>query len=73
MIHAGQGVLYAEATDELLELAELLQRPVLTTMEGKSAFPENHPLALGSGGGVMSRPVVHFLGQADVVWRLAPA
>jgi acetolactate synthase I/II/III large subunit len=67
VIHAGQGVLYAEATDELLELAELLQRPVLTTMEGKSAFPENHPLALGSGSGVMSRPVVHFLGQADVV------
>jgi acetolactate synthase-1/2/3 large subunit len=67
VIHVGQGVLYAGATDELLELAELLQIPVLTTMEGKSAFPENHPLALGSGSGVMSRPVVHFLGQADII------
>ncbi len=67
VIHAGQGVLYAEATDELLEFAELLQIPVMTTLEGKSAFPENHPLALGSGSGVMSRPVFHFLGQADVM------
>jgi acetolactate synthase I/II/III large subunit len=67
VIHVGQGVLYAGATDVLLELAELLQIPVLTTMEGKSAFPENHLLALGSGSGVMSRPVVHFLGRADVI------
>jgi acetolactate synthase-1/2/3 large subunit len=68
VIHAGQGVLYAEATDELIELAELLQIPVMTTLEGKSAFPENHALALGSASGVMSRPVMHFLNQADVVF-----
>jgi acetolactate synthase-1/2/3 large subunit len=67
VIHAGQGVLYAEATAELVELAELLQIPVMTTLEGKSAFPEDHPLALGSGSGVMSRPVFHFLGQADLL------
>src|SRR5262249_20958310 len=40
VIHAGQGVLYAEATQELRELAELLQAPVMTTLEGKSAFDE---------------------------------
>jgi acetolactate synthase-1/2/3 large subunit len=67
VIHAGQGVLYAEAADDLLELAELLQTPVMTTMEGKGAFPENHALALGSGSGVMSRPVYHFLRDADVL------
>src|SRR5881628_3010304 len=68
VIHAGQGVLYAEASEELLELAELLQAPVMTTLEGKSAFPEDHPLALGTGGGgVMSGPSHHFLSQADVV------
>jgi acetolactate synthase-1/2/3 large subunit len=70
VIHAGQGVLYAEATDELVELAELLEVPVMTTLEGKSAFPENHPLALGSGSGVMSRPVYHFLRDADVLFAV---
>jgi acetolactate synthase-1/2/3 large subunit len=67
IIHAGQGVLYADATPELVELAELIDVPVMTTMAGKGAMPENHPLALGSGSGVMSAPVHHFLGQADVV------
>jgi acetolactate synthase I/II/III large subunit len=69
VIHAGQGVLYAEAAPELLELAELLQIPVMTTLEGKGAFPEDHALALGTGGGgVMSGPVHHFLPRADLVF-----
>ena len=70
VIHAGQGVLYANATDELVELAELLQVPVMTTLAGKSAFPEKHPLALGSGSSVMNGCVYHFLGQADVVFGI---
>jgi acetolactate synthase-1/2/3 large subunit len=70
VIHAGQGVLYAEATDELVELAEFLQIPVMTTLEGKGAFPEDHPLALGSGSGVMSRPVYHFLRDAEVLFAV---
>ena len=70
IVHAGQGVLYASATQELVELAELLQVPVMTTMAGKSAFPEKHPLALGSGSGVMSGPVYHFLGKADLVFGI---
>ena len=68
IIHAGQGVLYANATEELVELAELIQVPVMTTLAGKSAFPEKHPLALGSGSSVMNGCVYHFLGQADVVF-----
>ncbi|HLN85040.1 MAG TPA: thiamine pyrophosphate-binding protein, partial [Candidatus Limnocylindrales bacterium] len=67
MIIAGQGVLYAEATDDLVELAELLQVPVSTPLEGKSAFPEHHPLSLGTGAGVMPRPVHTFLQKADVI------
>ncbi|HEX3990194.1 MAG TPA: thiamine pyrophosphate-dependent enzyme, partial [Acetobacteraceae bacterium] len=56
MILAGQGVLYAEASAELTELADLLQAPVMTTVDGKSAFPEDHPLALGSGGNTFNGP-----------------
>ena len=62
VIRSGQGVLYASAWDELLELAELLQIPVFTTNCGKSAFPENHPLALGAGGNTRPKMVIHFLG-----------
>ena len=46
LICAGQGVLYAEACDELLKLAELLRIPVMTTLEGKSAFPRRSPSVL---------------------------
>ena len=68
VIHAGQGILYAEASEELIKLAELVGAPVMTTLAGKSAFPEDHPLSLGTGSGVMPGPVVHFLRKADVVF-----
>lgn len=70
VIVAGQGVLWAEATAELIQLAELLQAPVTTPLEGKSAFPEHHPLSLGTGAGVMPRPVHTFLQKADVVFAV---
>ncbi|PKB80169.1 MAG: hypothetical protein BZY88_09620 [SAR202 cluster bacterium Io17-Chloro-G9] len=70
VILAGQGVMYAEATGELTELAELLQAPVMSTLLGKSAFSETHPLALGSGSGVMSGPVHHFVRRADVMFGI---
>ena len=70
VITAGQGVLYAEATDQLVELAEYLQIPVMTTLEGKSAFPENHPLALGIGGSSQTGQVHRFLTGADTVFAV---
>ena len=70
LVHAGQGVLYSEAWDELKELAELLQAPVMTTLSGKSAFPEDHPLSVGSGGMATTGPVVHFLRDADLVFGI---
>ncbi|MQF94290.1 MAG: thiamine pyrophosphate-requiring protein [SAR202 cluster bacterium] len=67
IIHAGQGILYAEATPELIELAEFLQAPVMTTLPGKSGFPETHPLALGSGGPSTTAAVNKYLKAADLV------
>jgi thiamine pyrophosphate-dependent acetolactate synthase large subunit-like protein len=70
VIQAGQGVLYAEATDDLVELAELLQIPVYSTLAGKSAFPERHALALGSAEAAMNGAAVHFIRNADLVCAL---
>ena len=67
VIYAGQGVHYARAWDELRSLAEAWNIPVTTSIEGKSAFPENHPLSLGSGGRANPRPVKAFLNDADVI------
>jgi len=70
ILHVGQGVLYAEATDELIEFAELTQVPVMTTLAGKSAFPENHPLSLGTSGYTGTGMVKHFLPKADLIFGL---
>src|SRR5260370_1631389 len=50
MILAGQGVFYAEATDELQRLPELQQAPRMTTVDRKSAHPESHALSRAPGG-----------------------
>jgi acetolactate synthase-1/2/3 large subunit len=67
VIYAGQGVHYAKAWESLRELAETWNIPVTTSIEGKSAFPENHPLSLGSGGRANPRQVKRFLADADVI------
>ena len=70
IIYAGQGVHYAQAWDSLKELAELLGAPVTTSLGGKSAFPEDHPLALGSGGRAIPKPVHHFLQKTDLIFGI---
>jgi acetolactate synthase-1/2/3 large subunit len=67
VIYAGQGVHYARAWPQLRALAERLAAPVTTSLAGKSAFPEDHPLSLGSGGAAIPRPVRLFLDEADVI------
>ncbi len=66
LLYVGEGVLYADATRELLQFAELAQVPVLTTLKGKSAFPENHPLSVGIRGSLAE----HFLRKADVLFSI---
>ena len=70
VIYAGQGVHYAKAWDELKQLAEDWGIPVTTSLEGKSAFPETHPLSLGSGGRAIPETVHTFLQDADVIFGI---
>ena len=70
VIYAGQGVHFAKAWDELKQLAEIWNIPVTTSLEGKSAFPEDHPLSLGSGGRSIPRAVHQFLDNADVIFGI---
>ena len=67
VIYAGQGVHYAKAWAELRQVAELLEAPVATSMEGKSAFPETHALSLGAGGNTMSRALATHVRESDLV------
>ncbi|CAM5398633.1 thiamine pyrophosphate-binding protein [Streptomyces viridochromogenes] len=64
-IIAGGGVVRADASKKLLQLAETLQAPVVTTPGGKGAFPWEHPLSLQSW--IEDRHTTDFLEDADVL------
>jgi thiamine pyrophosphate-dependent acetolactate synthase large subunit-like protein len=67
---AGTGVDWANAREEVRELAELLSLPVAASYTGKGVFPENHPLALGCLG-FGSRPYARkFFQEADLILAL---
>ncbi|MFI8833379.1 thiamine pyrophosphate-binding protein [Streptomyces afghaniensis] len=64
-IIAGGGVVRADASKKLRQLAETLQAPVVTTPGGKGAFPWTHPLSLQSW--IEDRHTTDFLEDADVL------
>ncbi|GGS50841.1 thiamine pyrophosphate-binding protein [Streptomyces violaceus] len=64
-IIAGGGVVRADASGKLKQLAELLKAPVVTTPGGKGAFPWKHPLSLQSW--IEDRHTTDFLEDADVL------
>ncbi len=70
VLYVGQGVHYARAWPQVRALAELLAIPVCTSLEGKSAFPETHPLALGSGGAAIPKTVRDFLDKSDLIFGI---
>ena len=67
VIYAGTGIHWAEAWPQSKAFAELLGAPVTTSLGGKSSFPENHPLSLGSGGAAYPKTVKHFVDHADLI------
>ena len=70
LIWAGQGVLYAEASEELQTVAELSGAPVMTTLQGKSAFPEGHELSAGVGAYSSTYMAAHFLDECDLLFAV---
>ena len=63
LIYAGEGVIYASASEELKSFAELVNAPVITTLKAKGAFPENHPLFVG----VRGDHTVNYLSKSDLI------
>lgn len=67
VIVVSNGIRYAQAWTELLQLAEAYSIPVITTYSGKGVFPEDHPLALGCQGRNGSIPAVRAAQESDLV------
>jgi acetolactate synthase I/II/III large subunit len=65
LIWAGGGVISGDAGTQLVRLAERLGAPVLTSVEGRGAIPEDHPLAVGANGDTAAFDSV--IAEADVV------
>jgi acetolactate synthase-1/2/3 large subunit len=67
IILSGGGVIIANASDELMQMSDLLIAPVATTFMGKGSFPEVHPLSVGSIGMHGNPAANKLLGEADVL------
>ena len=66
MMFVGWGAV--DAFPEVIELAEMLCAPVSTTLQGKSAFPNSHPLYTSVGLGASSKPSAQWaLEQHDLL------
>src|SRR5262245_66488600 len=70
-IVAGGGVMLSQASQDLVELAELMAIPVATTHVAHGTFASMHPLSLGVAGnpvaGSRGRIANKVIGEADVV------
>jgi acetolactate synthase-1/2/3 large subunit len=67
IIYAGGGIIKSQAWDELKELAELVQVPVTTTLMGKGAFPDEHPLSLRMLGMHGTRYANYAIMDSDLI------
>ncbi len=67
VIVAGGGVITSQAAAQVTALAELLDIPVATSVDGKGAILENHPLSLGPVGNYARKCANEIVSQADLV------
>jgi acetolactate synthase-1/2/3 large subunit len=70
VIYAGGGILKARAAEALRELAELTDVHVVTTLMARSAFPDDHPLALGMPGMHGNYTAVTSIQRSDLLIAL---
>jgi acetolactate synthase I/II/III large subunit len=70
VLYVGGGVIKADASTELKELAELTGAPVVTTLMARGAFPDSHPLHLGMPGMHGTVAAVGALQRADLIVAL---
>jgi acetolactate synthase-1/2/3 large subunit len=70
VFYVGGGVIKADAHRELLEIANLLGAPVVTTLMARGAFPDSHPLHLGMPGMHGTVAAVTALQKSDLLITL---
>ena len=70
VIYAGTGRALGRGLAAAAGAGRAAGAPVTTSLGGKSAFPEDHPLSLGSGGLAIPQPVRHFLDKADLIFGI---
>ncbi|MGF1666843.1 MAG: acetolactate synthase large subunit [Acidimicrobiia bacterium] len=67
VLYVGGGVIKANASDALKRLAELTDVPVTTTLMGRGAFPDSHPLCMGMPGMHGTYTAITAIQKADVL------
>jgi acetolactate synthase-1/2/3 large subunit len=70
VIYAGGGIMLSNASNELRALAELTGIPAVTTLMGRGALPDEHPLCLGMPGMHGNYTAVTAMQKADLLITL---
>ena len=70
VLYVGGGIIRSGASKELLQLAELINVPVVTTLMARGAFPDSHPQNLGMPGMHGTVPAVTSLQKSDLLITL---
>ena len=70
VLYVGGGILKARAAEVLMELAELIGTPVVTTLMARGAFPDNHPLCLGMPGMHGNATAITAMQKSDLLVNL---